>query len=183
MLRPSPPVLNIMTKLLFAAGLAALLTATCMHPAASNQTLECRVEPRAPLTAGGPAEIRFVLTNPSREPLWFLRWNTPFEGWMGSVFTVTGPDGVELPYTGPMVKRGDPSRDEYVQIPPGGTADAVVDLSNVYDLREPGRYQLRVTGGIADLTSDGSALPRPREGHQGVELRCGEVTLEVSRQK
>lgn len=96
-----------MTRLLFLAALVALSTSTCMHnTAASPSALECRVEPRPPLTAGGPSEIRFVLTNPSREPVWFLRWNTPFEGWMGSILTVTAPDGTELPYTGPMVKRG-----------------------------------------------------------------------------
>ena len=169
-----------MTRLLSLAALVALSASTCMYTNASPSALECRVEPEAPLTAGGPAEIRFVLANPSRQPVWFLKWNTPFEGWMGSIFTVTGPDGTELPYTGPMVKRGDPSRDEYVQIPPGGELDAVVDLANVYDLREPGRYRLQVTGGIADLTADGASVPRPREQHQGVELRCGEVGLVVA---
>jgi peptidyl-Lys metalloendopeptidase len=168
-----------MTRLLSMAALVALSASTCMHTAASQPALECRVEPRPPLTAGGPAEVRFVLSNPSREPVWFLRWNTPFEGWMGSIFTVTGPDGTELPYTGPMVKRGDPGRDEYVQIPPGGEVDAAVDLANVYDLRAPGRYRLQVTGGIADLTADPASVPRPREQHQGTELQCTEVGLDV----
>jgi peptidyl-Lys metalloendopeptidase len=172
-----------MTRLLSLAALVALSTSTCMHTAASQPILECRIEPRAPLTAGGPAEIRFVLTNPSRQPVWFLSWNTPFEGWMGSIFTVTGPDGTELPYTGPLVKRGDPSRDEYVQIPPGGEVDAAVDLANVYDLREPGSYRLRVTDGLVDLTAEPSTVPRLREQHQRVELRCGEVTLEARPQE
>jgi hypothetical protein len=168
-----------MTRLLSLAALVALSASTCMQTAASQPALECRVEPRPPLTAGGPAEIRLVLSNPSREPVWLLRWNTPFEGWMGSIFTVTGPDGTELPYTGPMVKRGDPGREEYVQIPPGGTIDATVDLANVYDLRAPGRYRLQVTGGIADLAADPASVPRPREQHQGTELRCGEIVLEI----
>lgn len=168
-----------MMRLLFMAALVALSTSTCMHTAASQSALECRIEPRAPLKAGGPAEIRFVLTNPSREPAWFLRWNTPFEGWRGSIFTVTDPNGTEVPYAGPMVKRGDPSREEYVEVPAGGSVDATVDLANVYELSEPGRYRLRVTGGLVDLTAGGAGVPRSREEHQGVELRCGEVTLEV----
>lgn len=158
-------------RLLSVAALVALSASSCMHTASSQPALECRVEPKA------PTEIRFVLSNPSQTPIWVLRWNTPFEGWLGSIFTVTGPDGIELPYTGPMVKRGDPSRDEYVEIPPGGEADATVDLANVYDVSKPGRYSLQVTGGIADLTADGVSVPRPRAQHQGVELRCGEVTL------
>ena len=165
-----------MTRLLSVAALVALSTSTCMQDpqtAASPSALECRIEPKA------STEIRFVLSNPSQAPVWVLKWNTPLEGWMGSIFTVTGPDGTELPYTGPMVKRGDPSRDEYVQIPPGGETDAEVDLANVYDLSKPGRYRLQVTGGIADLTADPASVPRPREQHQGVALECGEVTLEV----
>lgn len=164
-------------RLLSLAALVALSASTCMHTTTSQPALECRVEPRA------QTGIRFVLANPSQAPVWVLKWNTPLEGWMGSIFTVAGPGGTELPYTGPMVKRGDPSRDEYVQIPPGGEVDAVVDLANVYDLRQPGRYRLAVTGGIADLTADPASLPRPREQHQGVELRCGEVTLDVGSQK
>lgn len=161
-------------RLLSLAALVALSASTCMqHPqtAASQPALECRVEPRA------PTGIRFVLANPSQKPVWVLKWNTPLEGWRGSIFTVTGPDGTELPYTGPMVKRGDPGRDEYVQIPPGGEVDAVVDLANVYELSKPGRYRVQVTGRIVDLTADPASVPRPLAQHEGVELRCGEVTL------
>jgi hypothetical protein len=163
-------------RLLSLAALVALSTLTCMHTAASQPALDCRVEPRA------PTGIRFVLTNPSQAPVWVLKWNTPLEGWRGSIFTVTGPDGTELPYTGPMVKRGDPGRDEYVQIPPGGEVDAVVDLVNVYDLSKPGRYRMQVTGDIADLAADAASVPRPREQHHGVELQCGEITLELARE-
>ena len=168
-----------MTKLLSMTVLMALSLATCMNAntIATPPTLECRVEPRPPLTAGGPVQIRFVLTNPSQKPLWFLNWNTPFEGWRGSIFTVTDPQGTEVPYSGPMMKRGDPGREEYVQIPPGGTVDATADLANVYGLNEPGRYLLRVTGQIVDMTTEASTVPRPREQHQAVPLLCGEVEL------
>lgn len=168
-------------RLLTIAALVAFSASTCMRTDASPLTLACRIEPQAPLTAGGPVAIRFLLTNPSQEPVWFLKWNTPFEGWMGTVFTVSDPGGTELPYTGPMVKRGDPARDEYVEIPPGGTVDAVADLANVYDLSEPGRYRLEVTGGLADLTTDPTALPRPRAQHQEAALRCGSVEIMLDR--
>jgi hypothetical protein len=172
-----------MSKLLSILGLTALLTGACMqHASPSPLPLECRIEPQSPSKAGGPAEIRFVLTNPSSDPVWFLRWNTPFEGWRGTIFTVTDPDGTEVPYAGPMVKRGDPGREEYVEIPAGGSVDAEVDLANVYDLGKPGRYRLQVTGGLIDLTTDGASVPRTREQHQGADLRCGEVTLEIGPQ-
>src|ERR1043165_4132281 len=102
-----------MSKLLSALGLAALLTGTCMQASSSSPSLECSIEPLPPFKAGGPVEVRLLLTNPSREPVWFLRWNTPFEGRPGTIFTVTAPDGTEVPYAGPMVKRGDPVREDY----------------------------------------------------------------------
>lgn len=170
-----------MTKLLSMTVLMALSLATCMNAntIATLPTLECRVEPRPPLTAGGPVQIRFILTNPSQQPLWFLSWSTPFEGWRGSIFTLTDPQGTDVPYSGPMMKRGDPGREEYVQIPPGGTVDAMADLTNVYGMNEPGLYLLRVTGQIVDVTTEPSTMPRPREQHQAVPLRCGEVELTV----
>lgn len=164
-------------RLLSLAALVALSTSTCMQSmqtAASQPALDCRVEPRA------PTGIRFVLTNPSREPVWVLRWNTPFEGWAGSIFTVTAPDGTEIDYTGPMMKRGNPNGEEYVEIPAGSSIDATVNLADVYDLSQPGRYRVQVTGEIFDLTTDQASVPRPLAQHQGVELECGEVTLEVA---
>ena len=166
-------------RLLSMAALVALSTSTCMHATAPQSALECRVEPRAPLTAGGPVKIRFVLANPSSEPVWFLRWNTPIEGWAGSPFTVTGPDGNEVAYAGPMVKRANPNAEDYVQIPPGAEVDAIADLTEVYDLSKPGRYRLQVTGQLFDLTTEQASVPRPLDQHQGMELRCGEVELDV----
>ncbi len=167
-----------MSKLL-SVGLVALLAGTCMQAPASSSPLGCRVEPQSPLTAGGPAKIRFVLTNPSDETVWFLRWNTPIEGWAGSPFTVTGPDGNEVAYAGPMVKRANPNAEDYVQIPPGTEVDAVADLMEVYDLSKPGRYRLQVTGKLFDLTTDSASVPRPLDQHQGMDLQCGEVTLDL----
>ena len=60
-------------------------------PNATAQPLECRIEP----VAGSPTSIRFTLTNRTAAPLWVLRWNTPLEGWKGTVLTVTA-NGTEV---------------------------------------------------------------------------------------
>lgn len=170
---------------LFTLALNALPLVACMQSTAMPTpvpALECRVEPRPPLTPGGPVEIRFTLTNPASEPLWALRWNTPFEQrWMGTVFTLTGPGGEEIPYQGPMAKRGDPTRESYVEIAPGGTAEATVDLAQVYDFSNPGRYRLQVTGDLFDLTRDGGEVPRSLDRVEAAPLRCEEVVLEVGK--
>lgn len=158
------------------AAVAALFLASCMRtaePLAAAPRLECRLE------ASGPASVRFSLVNRTEDPLWVLRWNTPLEGWKGTIFELTS-GGAEVPYTGPMLKRGDPGREEYVEIPSGGKAEATVDLALVYDVSKPGTYRLRVTGGLQDLAAEPGAVPRPRDRHEAMPLDCPEIELAVS---
>lgn len=170
----------------FLPVLSLLLIAACMKnvdpgTASSAQApaaLECRLEAEPPLTTGGPVRVQLTLTSSS--PTHVLIWNTPFESrWKGTIFSVSR-DGQEIPYTGPMTKRGDPSRDEYVEIAPGRPAVATADLAQVYDLSQPGNYEVTVAQGLVDVTTDGASLPRPRDRHEGAELDCGTLNLAVS---
>jgi hypothetical protein len=146
---------------------------------AAPPRVECRLEAVAPLTAGGPVAVRLTLVNPADSPVWALGWNTPLEPrWMGTIFELTR-GGAEVPYAGPMVKRGDPGREEYVEIPARGQSEATADLSLVYDVSQPGTYRLRVTGGLADLAGDPAALPRPRDRHEPAPLSCPDVEFEL----
>jgi peptidyl-Lys metalloendopeptidase len=158
--------------------LLAIDSAPCMKPAADVRPLECRIESIEPLVAGGPAVIRFQLTNPTAAPLWVLRWNTPFEGWRGTIFSVSFR-GTELPYQGPMVKRGDPGREEYLEIPARESVSATVDLAEVYDIEAPGEYRVEVEGGLQDVANAAAAVPRPRDRQQPMELRCQGIALDV----
>jgi len=162
-------------------ALLAILSVHCTKADvtdANAQPLECKLDSIHPLVPGGPVAIRFRLTNRTAEPLWMLRWNTPFEGWRGTLFTITS-NGTEIPYQGPMFKRGDPSRDDYVEIPAGESVSASVDLAEVYEIRQPGLYDVKVTGNLHDVTKDAASLPRPRDRHQPMALQCGGITLDV----
>lgn len=133
--------------------------------------LSCRLEAQA------PASLRFELANGSEAPLRVLKWNTPLEGWKGTVLRVSR-NGEELRYQGPMLKRGDPGNEDYVEIPAGGRVDATVDLAEVYDVSRPGTYKVEVDGDLIDVTTE--AVPRPRDRHKGLPLDCGAVTFEVT---
>jgi len=174
----------MMSKLpLLGAALLAVLCAHCTKAAVSDanaQPLECRLEPVTPLTAGGNVAVRFRLVNRTDAPLWMLRWNTPFEGWRGTLFTLS-LDGAEIPYQGPMVKRGDPSREEYLEIPAGESVSATVDFSEVYEIKKPGLYDVKVTGGLQDVVKDAASVPRTRDGQQPMELKCEGITLDVKK--
>jgi hypothetical protein len=139
----------------------------------ARPTITCRLEAQA------PASIRFELANGSGSSLWVLKWNTPLEGWKGTVLRVTR-DGEEVAYEGPMLKRGDPQAGAYVEIPAGGKVDATVDLAEVYDMSRPGTYKVEADGDLIDVTAE--AAPRPRDRHQSMPLDCGAVTFEVARQ-
>ena len=166
------------TLRLLPIALAALASAHCMNAATPSQPLECRLEAVHPLVAGGPVALRFRLTNRTREPLWVLRWNTPIEGWRGTIFTVSF-QGTEIPYQGPMLKRGDPGREEYVEIAAGESVNVSVDLAEVYDVKQPGKYQVKVTGDLLDVTKDAASVPRPRDRQQSMALKCEPITLDV----
>lgn len=158
--------------------LALLATSSthCMTPATPSQPFDCRFAS----VAGSPTSIRFTLANRTAEPLWVLRWNTPLEGWKGTILTVTA-NGTEIPYQGPMLKRGDPGREDYVEMPPGKPAYATVDLADVYEVSQPGKYEVKVTGNLHDVAKDGADVPRPRDRHEAMELRCEGFMLEIKK--
>lgn len=164
-----------MNRLLALAFLAVSST-HCMTAATPSQPFDCRIAS----VEGRPTSIRFTLANQTAEPLWVLRWNTPLEGWKGTILTVTA-NGTEIPYQGPMLKRGDPGRKDYVEMPPGEPASATVDLSQVYEVSQPGKYEVKVRGNLHDVAKDGADVPRPRDRHEAVELRCEGVTLEIKK--
>jgi hypothetical protein len=169
---------------LLSLTLAACLSTSCWmkaHPPAdARHPLECRMEAMRPQIAGGPTGIRFQLTNRLDQPLWLLRWNTPFEGWRGTILSVS-LQGRELPYQGPMVKRGDPLAADYMKLRAGESQIIGLDLSQSYDMSKSGLYTVKVTGGIQDVIQDGTQPPRPRDRFQPVGLVCNELTLDVKK--
>jgi hypothetical protein len=166
--------------------LLALSSAHCWmkpHPAADPQhPLECRLEAAHPRLAGGPVAVRFQLINRTESPVSMLQWNTPFEGWRGTILSVSF-DGKELPYQGPMTKRGDPGAQEYVRIRAGESMITALDLSQAYDVSKPGRYTVNVTGDLQDVIRDGAQPPRPRDRFQPLKLSCNELAIDVEKGK
>ena len=138
------------------------------------------MEAMRPQIAGGPTGIRFQLINRLDQPLSMLRWNTPFEGWRGTILSVSF-HGQELPYQGPMVKRGDSIAADYMKLRAGESQIIGLDLSQSYDMSKPGLYAVKVTGGIQDVIQDGTQPPRPRDRFQPVGLVCNELTLDVKK--
>jgi hypothetical protein len=159
-------------------GTACMRAASVPKPAPPD--LDCRLTPAGPFTAGGPVALRFTLTNRGAEPLYALRWYTPLEGVRGDLFVITSAaGGSPLPYQGPLVKRGDPRREDYVELTPGQPVSGEADIAPAYGLDRPGSYTVELRSGLSDLATDPAALPRSRDAHRPAPLSCAPLRIEI----
>ncbi|NTX03233.1 MULTISPECIES: protease [Myxococcus] len=149
--------------------------------AAVAKTLECSLSGPAQVKAGEPVELVFKLTNPTKEPLYVLKWHTPLEGIRNNIFTVTRADSAaELSYGGPMMKRGPPDASSYATIAPGESVEGTVDAALAYGLQEPGTYRITFRGPLMDVTSDQAKVPALAGEYHDVALKCPEVVVTVT---
>jgi hypothetical protein len=127
---------------------------------------------------GDPVIINFTIQNLSIEDLWVLKWYTPLEGLKGKIFRVTC-DGREIPYEGPMHKRGDPEKADYIHIRPRRSVTAQVDLSTVYNFPASEKCQVWFKGRIYDISLTNDILPKSNEEQQMVSISGNSVTFRI----
>lgn len=146
----------------------AAFALTTSAAAAPPPHLDCRLRMVETLILGRPIRLTFELMNKGAVPVRVLAWNTPLEGWFNS-FLKLERDGIEIPYEGPMVKRGTPAADDYIRIAPAGKATATLDLAQVYSTTAPGLYTVTFTGSLHDVVEGRRKVP-------GVERRPVSIT-------
>jgi hypothetical protein len=130
------------------------------------------------LKVGEPVELRFRLTNPTAQPLFVLSWHTPLEGLLNDFLRVTR-DGTEIPYQGPMFKRGNPSAEEYTAIPAGRSVEASVEVSLAYDFKQPGHYRIAFRNELLDVTPNQPEVPHPLERFHPMAVTCPAVETTI----
>lgn len=107
-----------------------------------------------------PIIIDFILTNRSSSSIRVLRWSTPINGVSGDIFLVTrGSQPIQ--YIGRLVKRGEPTEADFINIEPGQSIAVPVDLSLYYAIYEAGNYTVTYeTEGTGLLIGSPDALIR-----------------------
>lgn len=75
----------------------------------------------------GSSEITVTLSNPSRETIRVVRWQTPIEGVYDDLFEVT-LNGEPVTYTGRHAKWGTPGDKDFIELAPGAVRTSVIDL-------------------------------------------------------
>jgi peptidyl-Lys metalloendopeptidase len=86
--------------------------------------------------------VHWSLTNEGTTPLALPRWQVPGAELEANVFGVTR-DGEPVRYTGKLVKRAAPSAADLVELAPGATIAADVELSRFYEMGHAGEYVIR----------------------------------------
>jgi peptidyl-Lys metalloendopeptidase len=143
-----------------------------------NNMIKYRLSAQNNYVNDNPIIINFTLENLSNQNLWVLSWYTPMEGLKGKIFRVIC-DGTELPYEGPMVKRGQPKKDDYIQIEPGRSVSAEVDLSNGYKFPVSEECRVEFKGRIYDCSTSIDSIPKSSEEHQRLNITGNTVTFRV----
>lgn len=145
------------------------------NPSMAAATLECALSVPPTGRAGEPVQVQFRLTNRTDKPLSVLRWRSPLEGRpLGDDFTVTR-EGTAIPYQGPMAKRGNPGADSYVAIAPGATAEGRIELSLVYEMKQPGRYRIEFRGPLLDVVEAQAEVPHTLDQFKPQPVSCPAV--------
>jgi len=93
-----------------------------------------------------PATFLLRVHNTSPKAASFCTYHTPFEGFRAPFLDVRRADGSEVPYTGPLVKRGKPGPEDSLHLAPGETREVPFDVAKRYALEAPGRYTVQFKG-------------------------------------
>lgn len=130
----------------------------------------------------GPSiEIIFKLDNNSNRNLKVLSWHTPLEGIQGKIFKVIC-DGKELVYEGPMIKRGNPSKDDYIEIESNKSISSQVDLSEAYTIPKSNECLVEFNGKIYDVAESDDLLPKQSGKFKSITISGNSITFKVSDQ-
>ncbi len=126
--------------------LGLLASAACSRPAPSQAPVS---NPDATLVVAlghseeVPTAIRMEVSNPGATAVSFCRVHTAFEGISNDIFEIRAPDGSEVPYRGPMLKRAPPGPEDWFVVQPGRFHTAEVDLLDGYALQAGTTYAVR----------------------------------------
>lgn len=156
---------------------AAFAVLAASPPARAVADIECRMSVPAKVPARGNIPLTFELVNKTKKTTYnILNWDTPFEGFYGAYLQIAGPDG-EVDYRGRVVKRGPPTREEYVSLKGGERRTITVNIAPAYDFKTRGKYEIVFAGKLFDVTTE--KIPRTYELRTAGTVECAPVTFEL----
>ena len=147
---------------------------------ASQSGFRASLEILSEVSSGENVQLQFTLVNESDARLYLLRWYTPLEGIAGEIFAVKR-DGQMIPYQGILASRVPPTPDDYVALDAGASVSVVVDLSEGYDLSEPGEYTVKfLSPRISHVARSEAEMATTMEELGPVQIPAHEITFNIS---
>lgn len=128
-----------------------------------------------------PVMLTFQITNKDKCDLYVLKWHTPLEGFRNNFLSILHGNE-EIKYKGIMAKRGNPVFDSYILVPSGDSVESRVDLCRAYDIEAPGRYSVKMKGGLMDVIPKeaGVFLPNTLGSMNPVEVSCNVIEFDIT---
>jgi len=100
--------------------------------------------------------LEMTVTNSNDFSVNLLKWYVPMDGYL-SLSSMEGPlfeillNGEPIDYFGILIKRGQPTADDYISLDVGESITGVVNLSDSYDFSNSGDYLIRYAGTPVEL--------------------------------
>lgn len=88
--------------------------------------------------------VDFEIKNNTGKDLFVLIWNTPLEGLVSDSVKIIGKRNKKIEYDGIMIKRGEPTFEDFILIRNGESKKQKVNLSEAYDLSNQDEYTLEL---------------------------------------
>lgn len=95
-----------------------------------------------------PVKIIFTVNNMLERGYRFCYWQTPLEKDFTANFFEVILDGQAIPYTGKIIKRAPPQKNDYITLQANESVSEGIDLGLGYDLSKKGTYQVRFKGSL-----------------------------------
>ena len=133
------------------AIVGALLLAGVGSAMAAGNPLSVELKAQASKAAPGES-VLWQITNRSDETVYVLRWETPLDGLSRSVFEVS-QNGKPVRYMDKIVHFGHPQANDFVEIAPGQTLSAEVNLAASYEMTAAGNYTVGFQGELTTMLS------------------------------
>ena len=91
--------------------------------------------------------LSFSIVNHADTVQRFVKWETPFEPFIGKYLEIINAQGNEVQFTGPMARRVmPPPADAYIEVPAHDSVRTVFNAAKNY-VFEGGQYTIKYTGG------------------------------------
>ncbi len=133
--------------------LAGTINAYAQTTPASTPVLSVTINTDERAFANG-LPITFTLTNTSSQTVRVLRWGTPFEkGFNRNMFEVWQGD-TRVPYTGRLVKRGEPQAEDFITLKPNETISQELDVADGYAVYDAGDYTISFNSILTIVKAD-----------------------------